>query len=77
MFNSIRLFNNVFDELKEVKHLKEIVDFKSLIMQNTLRTQVSIYAGVFLWIYLTVYYVGVFSEADLGLLQHPRWGALW
>ena len=30
------MFNSMFDELKEIKHFKEITDFKSLIMRNTL-----------------------------------------
>ena len=61
----------MFGELKELKYFKEITDFKNLIMQNTeksktfeessksrgvFRTQVSIYDGVSLWIYLTAYY---------------------
>ena len=28
------MFNNMFDELKEVKYFKEMTDFKSHIMQN-------------------------------------------
>ena len=31
------MFNSMFDELKEVKYLKEITDFKNLIMLNTLK----------------------------------------
>ena len=31
------MFSSIFDELKEVKYFKEITDFKSLIMQNTLK----------------------------------------
>ena len=32
------MFNTTFDDLKEVKHFKEITDFKSLIMwRNTLK----------------------------------------
>ena len=60
----------MFNELKEVKHFKEIADFKNLILYNTLnktfkdssksrsvfRTQTSIYDGAFSWIYLTAYY---------------------
>ena len=30
------MFSSMFDELKEVKYFKEIRDFKSLIMWNTL-----------------------------------------
>ena len=49
----------MFDELKEVKYFKEIIDFKSLLIKNTLkeynvcksrgvsRTQASIYDGAF------------------------------
>ena len=31
------MFNSKFDELKEVKYIKERTDFKSLIMKNTLK----------------------------------------
>ena len=31
------MFNNMFDELQEVKYFKEITDFKSFIQWNTLR----------------------------------------
>ena len=31
------MFNNMFDELKEIKYLKEITDFKSLIIKNALK----------------------------------------
>ena len=31
------MFNNMFDELKEVKYFKEITDFKNLTMLNTLK----------------------------------------
>ena len=31
------MFNNMFNELKEVKYIKEITDFKDLIMLNTLK----------------------------------------
>ena len=31
------MFNSMFDELKEVKYFKEIIDFKSLLMKNTLK----------------------------------------
>ena len=31
------MFNSMFNELKEVKHFKEITDFKSLILYNTLK----------------------------------------
>ena len=31
------MFNSMFDELKEVKHFKEITDFQGLIMLKTLK----------------------------------------
>ena len=31
------MFNSMFDELKEVKCFKKIIDFKCLIMLNTLK----------------------------------------
>ena len=31
------MINSMFDELREVKYFKEITDFKSLIMLNTLK----------------------------------------
>ena len=31
------MFDSMFNELKEVKQFKEITDFKSLIMLNTLK----------------------------------------
>ena len=31
------MFNSMFDELKSIKHCKEITDFKGLIMENTLK----------------------------------------
>ena len=31
------MFNSMFNELKEVKHFKEIADFKNLILYNTLK----------------------------------------
>ena len=31
------MFNSMFDELKEVEYLKEITDFKNLIIKNTLK----------------------------------------
>ena len=31
------MFNSMFDELKEVKYLTEITDFKNLMMYNTLK----------------------------------------
>ena len=31
------MFSNMFDELKEVKYFKKITDFKSLVMQITLK----------------------------------------
>ena len=31
------MVNSMFDELKEVKYFKEMTDFKSLIMLNTLK----------------------------------------
>ena len=31
------MLNSMFDELKEVKYFKEITDFKSIIMLNTLK----------------------------------------
>ena len=31
------MFNSMSDELKEVKHFKEITEFKNLIMSNTLK----------------------------------------
>ena len=58
------MFNSMFDQLKEVKHFKEVTDFKILIMQilsrnktfqESSRTKASIYDGAFLWIYLTAY----------------------
>ena len=52
------MFNSRFDELKEVKHFKEITDFKNLITQNTeLKSLQSLQNdGAFLWLYLTAYY---------------------
>ena len=29
------MFKSMFDELKEVKYLKEVTDFKNVIMENT------------------------------------------
>ena len=31
------MFNSMFDELKEVRYYKEIMDFKGLSRQNTLK----------------------------------------
>ena len=31
------MLNSMFDELKEVNYFKEITDFKSLVMSNTLK----------------------------------------
>ena len=31
------MFKSIIDELKEVKYFKEITDFKSFIMQNSLK----------------------------------------
>ena len=31
------MFNSMLDELKDVKYFKEIIDFKSLIIKNTLK----------------------------------------
>ena len=31
------MFNSMFDQLKEVKYFKEITDFKSIIIENTLK----------------------------------------
>ena len=33
------MFNNMFNELKEVKYFKEITDFKGLKMYNNLKKQ--------------------------------------
>ena len=65
------MFNSMFDELKEVKYFKEIIDFKNLKCKilwrkkafkdssksrGVFRTQGNIYDGAFLWIYLRTYY---------------------
>ena len=67
MFNSIfdeliglKYFtrNNKFQEPFNVKYFKEIKRLKGLQVKavSYFRTQVSIYDGAFLWIYLTAYY---------------------
>ena len=48
------MFKSMFDELKDVKYLKEVKESSK--SRSILRTQARIYDGAFLWIYSTTYY---------------------